>query len=85
MSFQAQFYFTAVGSENDLGELLRKCTFLTVVPEILISQDCGREPAICILSQVPPEDRGAGAGRQFGDLRLNWLPLPALPTEEHKV
>lgn len=55
-SFLELFYFTAGGPKNDLGEFLRKCTFLAPIPEILIWQDCGWEPAICILPQYPPED-----------------------------
>lgn len=55
-SFLALFYFTAGGPKNDLGEFLRKCTFLAPIPEILIWQDCGWEPAICILPQYLPED-----------------------------
>lgn len=35
-SFLALFYFTAVSPKNDLGEFLRKCTFLASIPEILI-------------------------------------------------
>lgn len=52
-SFLELFYFTAVGPKNDLGEFLRKCTFLAPVPEILIWHDCDWEPAICILPQLP--------------------------------